>query len=91
MVENLLAMQETWVWSLGREDALEKGKASHSSILAWRIPWTGYNPWDHEESDTIEQLPHFQTSVMSWPQGLCRNYLAFVNFRLFIDKIWYIV
>ena len=32
-------MQETWVWSLGWEDPLEKGKATHSSILAWRIPW----------------------------------------------------
>ena len=40
MVENLLSMQETWVWSLGWEDALEKGMATHSSILAWRIPWT---------------------------------------------------
>ena len=34
------AMQETQVWSLGHEDALEKGMATHSSILAWRIPWT---------------------------------------------------
>ena len=34
------AMWETWVWSLGWEDPLEKGKATHSSILAWRIPWT---------------------------------------------------
>ena len=34
------AMQETWVQSLGREDALEKEMATHSSILAWRIPWT---------------------------------------------------
>ena len=33
-------MQETWVWSLGREDSLERGRATHSSILAWRIPWT---------------------------------------------------
>ena len=33
-------MRETWVWSLGWEDPLEKGKATHSSILAWRIPWT---------------------------------------------------
>ena len=38
MVKNLPAMQETWVQSLGREDLLEKGKATHSSILAWRIP-----------------------------------------------------
>ena len=38
-VKNLPAVQETWVWSLGREDPL-KGMATHSSILAWRIPWT---------------------------------------------------
>ena len=40
LVKNLPAMQETWVQSLGLEDPLEKGKAIHSSILAWRIPWT---------------------------------------------------
>ena len=40
MVKNLPAMQDTWVWSLGWEDPLEKGMATHSSILAWRIPWT---------------------------------------------------
>ena len=40
MVKNLRAMQETWVRSLGREDALEKGTAAHSSVLAWSIPWT---------------------------------------------------
>ena len=40
MVKNLPAMQETWTQSLGREDSLEKGVATHSSILAWRIPWT---------------------------------------------------
>ena len=39
MVKNLLAMHKTPVWSLGREDSLEKGLATHSSILAWRIPW----------------------------------------------------
>ena len=40
MVKNLPAVQETWVQSLGREDTLEKGMATHSSILAGRIPWT---------------------------------------------------
>ena len=40
VVKNLSAMKETWVRSLGWEDPLEKGKAIHSSILAWRIPWT---------------------------------------------------
>ena len=40
MVKNLPAMLEIWVQSLGREDPLEQGMATHSSILAWRIPWT---------------------------------------------------
>ena len=40
MVKNLPVMQETWVQSLGQKDPLEKGMATHSSILAWRIPWT---------------------------------------------------
>ena len=40
MVTNLPAMQETWVQSLGWEDPLEKGVATHSSVLAWRIPLT---------------------------------------------------
>ena len=39
-LKNLSAMQETWVQSLGREDSLEKGIVTHSSLLAWRIPWT---------------------------------------------------
>ena len=40
MVKDLPAIQETWVQSLGQEDPLEEGMATHSSILAWRIPWT---------------------------------------------------
>ena len=43
LVKNLPAMQETqemWVWFLGQEDPLKEGMATHSSILAWRIPWT---------------------------------------------------
>ena len=58
-VKNLPAMQETQVLSLGWEDILEKGMATHFSILAWRIPWTeepGYSPWGHKESDMTEQL-----------------------------------
>ena len=44
MVKNLPAMQVTWVLqSLGQEDTLEKGMATHSSILAWRTPWTVYS------------------------------------------------
>ena len=54
MVKNPPAMQETWVLSLGQEDPLEKGKATHSSILAWRIPWTEklgalHSPWGCKE------------------------------------------
>ena len=59
LVKNPPAMQETWVRSLGWEDPLEKGKATYSSILAWRIPWTVYSPWGHKELDTIEQLSHY--------------------------------
>ena len=47
-------MQETWVQSLGWDDPLKKGKATHSSILAWRIPWTIYSPWGHKELYTTE-------------------------------------
>ena len=60
MVKNLPAVQETGVQSLGWKDSLEKGMATHSSILAWRIPWTeklvGYSPWGSKASDTTEQL-----------------------------------
>ena len=56
LVKNLPTMWETWVPSLGWEDPLEKGKASHSSILAWRISRTVYGPWGRKESDKTEQL-----------------------------------
>ena len=52
------AMQETWVQSLDQEDPLEEEMATHSNILAWRMPWTeepdGYSPWGHKELDTTE-------------------------------------
>ena len=58
MIKNPQAMQEIQAQSLGREDPLEKGTAIHSSVLAWRIPWTedlvGYSPWGHKESNMIE-------------------------------------
>ena len=59
MVKNLFTVQETQVRSLGQEDPLEEGMAVHSSILAWRIPWTEepgelYSPWGHKELDTTE-------------------------------------
>ena len=66
-------MQETWVQSLGREDPLEKEMVTHSSILAWRIPWT-------EEPGRLYNLkalylimqnpkPTKQLSVLSWGDG----------------------
>ena len=54
LVNNLPTVQETWNQSLGGEDSLEKGMASHSSILAWRIPWTK-EPWGCKELDMTEQ------------------------------------
>ena len=52
--KNLPAMQETRVQSLGWEDPLEEEMAAHSSMLAWRTPWTeepGYSPWGRKEAD----------------------------------------
>ena len=57
MVKNPPAMQETWVRSLGWADPLEKGMATHSSILAWEDPGgilEGCSPWDLKESDMTE-------------------------------------
>jgi len=51
LVKNLPTMQETWVQSLGQEDPLEKEMAAHSSILAWRIPWT-------EEPGRLQSMGH---------------------------------
>ena len=51
MVKNLPAMQETWVWSLGQENSLEKEMATYSCILAWRIPWT-------EEPTGLQRVRH---------------------------------
>ena len=58
MVKRLPTMLETQVRSLGQEDPLEKEMATHSSILAWKIPWTedlvGYSPWGRKELDMTE-------------------------------------
>ena len=75
MVKNSSAMQETWVQTLGWEDALQKEMAAHSSILAWRIPWTeepvSYSPRGRKESDTTERLHfHFLKRVNTVPRVL---------------------
>ena len=66
MVRNLPAMQETQVLSLDLDNPLEKGMATHSSILAWGIPWTEepgglYSPWGRKKSATTERLTHTRT------------------------------
>ena len=62
MVKNLPAMWETQVRSLGWEGPLEEGMATHSNILAWRIPWTeellGYRSWGHKDWDSSEVSQH---------------------------------
>ena len=59
-VKHLPALQETQVRSLGREDPVEKEMATHSSPLAWKIPWmgepVGYSPWGRKESDTTKRF-----------------------------------
>ena len=59
-LKRLPVRRETWVRSLGQEDPLEKEMATHSSILAWRIPWTeelgGLQSTGRKESDTTERL-----------------------------------
>ena len=61
--KDLPAMQETWIQSLGWEDPLEKGMANHSSMLAWRVPWTKEpdGSMGRKESDMTEGLTHTHT------------------------------
>ena len=66
MVKKPPAMWETWVQSLDQEDPLEKGMATHSSILTWRIPWTEepgglHGSWGCKESGTTGQPTHSHT------------------------------
>ena len=60
-VKNLPAIQETWVRSMGREDPLEKRMVTHSSILAWRIPWT-------EEPSELQSTESDRTGGQTLPQ-----------------------
>ena len=75
MVKKPPAMQETGVQALGQEDPWEKGMATHSSILAWKIPWTEepgrlYSPWDCKELDKTERLTEkamaTHSSTLAW-------------------------
>ena len=73
MVKNLPAMQEIQVQSLGLKDPLEKGMSTHSSILAWRIPWTeepgwgrgadGYSPWGSQRVNLHQKRKKFKNEL----------------------------
>ena len=88
MVKNLPAMQQTWVWSLGQEDPLEKENATHSSILAWEIPWTeepaGLQSMDHKESDTVEQIIF---SLSHTHEGMCLHKHLHMNIHRNLIRI----
>ena len=83
-------MQETQVQSLGREDRLEKDMATHSKILAWKIPWTEepgglYSQWDHKESDMTEGLTPacpFDPVLLLEPQEGFSVHLDILSFPL---------
>ena len=74
LVKKLPAMQETWVWFLGQEDHLEQELATHTSIIAWKIPWTkdsgGLQSMVSRESDTNYQLNHCQPASSDWVGSL---------------------
>ena len=90
MVKCLPAVRENWVLSLCWEDPLEKEMATHSSILAWRIPWMrsleGYIPWGHKESDTTEWLTLSLSTVTERLNRSCWQSWSVCN-RLFQDVI----
>ena len=69
LVKNPPAMQETWVQSLEWEDPLEKGKATYSSILAWRIPWTIHAVLGVTKNQTPLSDFHFHLSLQYTPPG----------------------
>ena len=94
MVKNLPAMQETQVWALGWEDPLEKGKATHSSTLAWKIPWTerslvGYSQivWDLVYLDVKPLLDTSFANIHSRSVG-CLSLYPFVDGFLHCAKMF---
>ena len=72
-------MQETWIRSLGQEDSLEKEMATHSSVLAWEIPWIEGPDWLHslwscKESDTTEGLSMHRINITA------KTHVSFVHY-----------
>ena len=81
-VKLLPTMQETQVRSLGWEDPLEKEVATHSSTLAWKIPWME-EPWGRQESDTTERL-HFHFTQEKHMCLLSNNLKSFIIWKFFL-------
>ena len=94
MVKRLPAMQETWVLSLGQEDSLEKEMATHSSIIAWKIPWMeepgSYRPWGCKKLDRTEQLTlslsAFFMAQLSYPYMTTGKTIA-LTIKTFVSKV----
>ena len=82
LVKNPPAMWETWVRSLGWEDSLEKGRATHSSILAWRIPWTVQSMGSHRVEHNERLLLSFTSTSRSRKRG--KTIMLLLNVSLFI-------
>ena len=97
MAQNLPAMQETRVKSLGQEDSLEKGMAIHSSILAWRISWTekpgrlqsmGSQRVGHDRVTNIFTLKLVITQIpLVWHSYQCNKYKVFFFFFPSIERV----
>ena len=85
LVKNPPAMWDTWVQSLGWDDPLEKGKATHSSILAWRMLWTVYSPWGCKESDRTEGLSLHFTLLSDLKPVLCPVYYFSNYLKMFFN------
>ena len=89
-----------WVQSLGQEDPLEEGMATHSSILAWRIPWTeepGWATWSRKELDTAEATKHLsmhgegyinQLLTFSFHQHMCSTATFVASWAVHPHTFW---
>ena len=82
-LKNPPAMRETWVRPLGWEDPLEKGKPTHSSILAWRILRTVYSPWGRKELDMTERVS-LHLSILAFLNPSCPSGVTEKTFHPFL-------
>ena len=95
LVKNPPAMWETWVQSLSWEDPLEKGKAPHSSILAWRIPWTVYSmgsqrvgqDWANFTFTFTKWIHHFDYPFVNGYLVFFPTFFTMMNSPTFVSKL----